>query len=65
MRRKDETNTEYDKPSGTKAVPFGYGRQWGYYTDSETNLVLLTNRCYDPPRGRFLTRDPPLGYPVG
>jgi RHS repeat-associated protein len=45
-------------------VPFGFGAQWGYYTDSETNLVLLTNRYYDPARGRFLTRDP-AGYGGG
>jgi RHS repeat-associated protein len=60
----DAYGAEYDQPSGTKAGPFGYGGQWGYYTDSETNLVLLTNRYYDPARGRFLTRDP-AGYGGG
>lgn len=38
--------------------PFGYGAKWGYYTDRETGLLLLTNRYYDPLSGRFLTRDP-------
>lgn len=38
--------------------PFGYGARWGYYTDRETSLQLLTNRYYDPGTGRFLTRDP-------
>ena len=37
---------------------FGYGAQWGYYTDVETGLLLLTNRYYDPGTGRFLNRDP-------
>jgi RHS repeat-associated protein len=38
--------------------PFGYKAQWGYYTDGETGLQLLTHRYYDPETGRFLTRDP-------
>jgi RHS repeat-associated protein len=37
---------------------FGYGAQAGYYTDSETGLVLCTHRFYDPSTGRWLTRDP-------
>jgi RHS repeat-associated protein len=41
--------------------PWGYGAQWGYYTDEETGLQLLTHRYYDPQAGRFLTRDP-IGY---
>jgi RHS repeat-associated protein len=40
---------------------FGFGGQWGYYTDAETGLLLLTNRYYDPASGRFLNRDP-LSY---
>jgi RHS repeat-associated protein len=44
--------------------PFGYGGQWGYSTDSETGLLLLTNRYYDPGTGRFVTRDP-IGYAGG
>jgi RHS repeat-associated protein len=46
------------------ADPFGYGGQWGYYTDTETGLQLLTFRYYDPNVGRFLTRDP-IGYEGG
>ncbi|MCA1592098.1 MAG: RHS repeat-associated core domain-containing protein [Acidobacteria bacterium] len=44
--------------------PFGYGAQWGYYTDRESGLQLLTHRYYDPQSGRFLTRDP-IGYRGG
>jgi len=43
---------------------FGYGAQWGYVTDSETGLILCGHRCYDPARGRWLTRDP-IGYAGG
>jgi len=32
--------------------------QWGYYTDVETGILLLTHRYFDPATGRFLTRDP-------
>jgi RHS repeat-associated protein len=60
----DAYGAGYNSPSGTNPAPFGFGGQWGYYTDSETNLVLLTNRYYDPARGRFLTRDP-AGYGGG
>jgi len=38
--------------------PVGYNGQWGYYTDSETGLMLCTYRYYDPANGRWLTRDP-------
>lgn len=44
--------------------PFGYGAQWGYYTDRESGLQLLTHRYYDPQAGRFVTRDP-SGYAGG
>ncbi len=43
---------------------FGFGGQWGCYTDAETGLVLMTHRYYDPNAGRFLTRDP-IGYAGG
>ncbi|NSW77769.1 MAG: RHS repeat-associated core domain-containing protein [Chthonomonadetes bacterium] len=33
-------------------------KQWGYYRDMETGLLLLTFRYLDPATGRFLTRDP-------
>ncbi len=42
----------------------GYGAQWGYQTDSETGLLLLGQRYYDPASGRFLNRDP-IGYAGG
>lgn len=48
----------------TLTEPFGYRAKFGYYTDNETNLQLLTNRYYDPATGRFLTRDP-IGYAGG
>ena len=32
--------------------------QVGYYSDSETGLILCTHRFYDPQSGRWLTRDP-------
>ncbi|HEX6716318.1 MAG TPA: Ig-like domain-containing protein [Pyrinomonadaceae bacterium] len=50
--------------SGTLTEPFGYKAQFGYYTDEETGLQLLTHRYYDPNTGRFLTRDP-IGFDGG
>lgn len=44
--------------SGSLSEPFGSKAQFGYYTDNETGLQLLTHRYYDPSAGRFLTRDP-------
>jgi len=44
--------------SGTNPTPYGYKGQWGYYTDVETGILLLTHRYLDPATGRFLTRDP-------
>ena len=44
--------------------PWGYEAQAGYYTDSETGLILCTHRYYDPSTGRWLTRDP-MGYGGG
>src|SRR3712207_1588364 len=40
------------------SAPFGYKARWGYQTDPESGLLLLTHRYYDPAAGRFLTRDP-------
>jgi RHS repeat-associated protein len=45
-------------------APYGYKAQWGYRTDHETGLLLLTHRYYDPINARFLTRDP-IGYEGG
>lgn len=50
--------------SGTLTDPFGYKAKFGYYSDNETGLQLLTHRYYDPSRGRFLTRDP-ISYEGG
>ena len=50
--------------SGSLSGPFGYKGQFGYYTDLETGLQLLTHRYYDPTTSRFLTRDP-IGYTGG
>ena len=44
--------------SGNNPTPYGYKGQWGYYTDVETGILLLTHRYLDPATGRFLTRDP-------
>jgi RHS repeat-associated protein len=50
--------------SGTLSEPFGYKAQFGYYTDLETGIELLTHRYYDQNAGRFLTRDP-IGHDGG
>jgi RHS repeat-associated protein len=50
--------------SGSLTDPFGYKAQFGYYTDNETGLQLLTHRYFDSSSGRFLTRDP-IGYRGG
>jgi RHS repeat-associated protein len=42
--------------SGNNPTPYGYKGQWGYYTDGETRLLLLTHRYFDPAMGRFVTR---------
>ena len=44
--------------------PIGFGGQFGYYTDYESGLLLLTHRYYDPATGRFVNRDP-IGYDGG
>jgi RHS repeat-associated protein len=49
---------------GSLNDPFGYKAQFGYYSDNETGLLLLTHRYYDPVSGRFLTSDP-IGYEGG
>ena len=36
----------------------GVLREYGYYTDPETGLVLCTHRYYDPNTGRWINRDP-------
>ena len=44
--------------SGSTPTSFGFAGQHGYKTDSETGLMLLGHRYYDPSTGRFLSRDP-------
>ena len=44
--------------------PAGFGGQFGYYTDTETGLLCLTHRYYDPGTGKFINRDP-IGYAGG
>ena len=44
--------------------PVGFGGQYGYYTDTETGLLCLTHRYYDPGTGKFINRDP-IGYDGG
>jgi len=44
--------------------PVGFGGQFGYYTDTETGLLCLTHRYYDPGTGKFVNRDP-IGYKGG
>ena len=46
--------------TGNPGDPFGFGGQYGYYTDVETGFVLMTHRYYDPGTGRFINRDPML-----
>ncbi len=49
----------------TSGDPFaGFGGEFGYRTDSETGLLLLGHRYYDPSNGRFVNRDP-IGYNGG
>ena len=52
------------KAGGTSGDPFGFRAQFGYYTDIETGLQLLTYRYYGSSNGRFLTRDP-ISYAGG
>jgi RHS repeat-associated protein len=55
-----------EKHEGTATTPLGYDAQ---YTSSDTGLIYLRNRVYDPATTQFLTRDPlvaitgePYGY---
>ena len=61
------SSQQWDAYGGSKTVPpdpFGFGAQWGYYTDRKTGLQLLGLRYYAPDQGRFLNRDP-IGYAGG
>ena len=49
--------------TGTSPSPFGFVGGAGYQSDSDTGLMLLGHRYYDPSTGRFLSRDPAMaGY---
>ncbi len=53
----DYTYSAYGEATGENVHtvnPFGYT---GEYTDTETGLIYLRNRYYDPEIGRFLTED--------
>jgi RHS repeat-associated protein len=52
--------------SGTASQtdPYGFGAQWGYFTDYTTGVTLAGHRYYDPAAGRWLNRDP-IGYDGG
>ena len=59
---KDNSSTTVYDAYGNKTedigigdAPFGY---CGEYTDSESGLVYLRNRYYDPSTGSFITEDP-------
>jgi RHS repeat-associated protein len=56
-------NAEAGSPASTDPYS-GYGGQYGYYRDSESNGILCTYRFYDPEEGRWLNRDP-IGYEGG
>jgi RHS repeat-associated protein len=51
------TYSPYGTPTceGPTTTPFGYD---GQFTNSDTGLVYLRNRVYDPATAQFLTRDP-------
>ena len=43
---------------GTTSNPFRYVGKENYYVDTQSNLMLLGVRYYDPAKGRFTTKDP-------
>jgi RHS repeat-associated protein len=51
------TYSAYGTPTceGTATTPLGYDAQ---YTSTDTGLIYLRNRVYDPSTAQFLTRDP-------
>ncbi|MDO8585996.1 MAG: RHS repeat-associated core domain-containing protein [Armatimonadota bacterium] len=44
--------------SGSTPTPFQYVGKEGYYSDADTDLMLLGVRYYDPLIGRFISKDP-------
>jgi RHS repeat-associated protein len=66
------TYDPYGKLTGSTGIHTNPFRWTGQYTDTETGLVYLRARYYDPSTGVFLTRDPieprtrsPYGYVNG
>lgn len=59
-----EVYKAHGQPVSGGGSPWGFKALWAYTSDSETGLLLLTHRYYDPESGRFLTRDP-IGYSGG
>ena len=49
-------NGGHNPPSNQS--PFQFGGQFGYYTDTDTGLLCLTHRYFDPGTGKFINRDP-------
>jgi RHS repeat-associated protein len=54
------TYSAYGTPTceGASTTPLGYD---GQYTSSDTGLIYLRNRVYDPSTAQFLTVDPAVG----
>jgi RHS repeat-associated protein len=44
--------------SGSTVTPFGFAGTHTYQSDSDSGLMLLGHRYYDPATGRFISRDP-------
>ena len=54
-----DSNGKLAASTGSVTTPFGYA---GEYLDSESGLIYLRNRYYDPGTGQFLTRDPRVAF---
>jgi len=44
--------------TGTNPTPFLFAGEHQYQADSQSGLMLLGNRYYDPEAGRFISKDP-------
>ena len=44
--------------TGTTPTPFGFVGAQQYQTDTDSGLMLLGHRYYDPSIGRFISSDP-------
>jgi len=52
------SNGELTERTGTTPTPFQFGGQHGYYTDPETNELMVRQRILEPQLGRWLSADP-------